>query len=152
MKIKLGNMWSVFTQVDLFCITTNSYIRKDGELVMGKGIAQQARDRYPGLGLALGKAISNSDWDDGIYGLLVSPNWPIKKLAAFQVKTNFRCKANLDIIRESARDLWKWAKANPDKQVALNFPGIGNGRLDYDDVFEIVKHLPDNVTLWKFAK
>lgn len=152
MKIAYGNMWSVFTSVDLFCITTNSIIRKDGELVMGRGIAQQARNKFPGLGLALGTAISEAGMNSKIYGLLLSPNWPVKKLAAFQVKVNWQAKADLDIVKESAKALGHWAKTNPDKTIALNFPGIGNGRLDYDDVLEIVKHLPDNVTLWKFAK
>lgn len=152
MKIRLGNMWTVFTQVDLFCITTNSYIRKDGELVMGRGIARQARDRYPGLGLALGNAISDAGMHGKVYGLLVSPSWPIKKLAAFQVKVNWQANADLDIIKKSAQALWKFATANPDKSIALNFPGIGYGRLDYNNVLEIVKHLPNNVTLWKFAK
>jgi hypothetical protein len=152
MKVHFGNMWSVFTSVDLFCITTNSITRKDGELVMGRGIAQQARDRYPGLGLALGNAISDAGMHGEVYGLLVSPSWPIKKLAAFQVKVNWQASADLNIIRESARALYKFAKANPDKTIALNFPGIGYGKLDYNDVLEIVKHLPDNVQLWKFSK
>jgi len=152
MKIAIGNMWNVFASVDLFCITTNSITRKDGELVMGRGIARQAKDKFPGLGLALGNAVANGGMRGRVYGLLLSPSWPAKKLAAFQVKINWQAKAELEIIRVSAQQLGHFAKANPDKSIALNFPGIGNGRLDYDDVLEIVQNLPDNVTLWKFAK
>ena len=152
MKLYIGNMWSVFSQVDLFCITTNSYIKKNGALVMGRGIAQQARDKFPGLDLALGQAIVNAGMQDEVYGLLVSPSWPVKKLAAFQVKTNFRSKAELEIITASTHALSTFAKANPNKRIALNFPGIGNEKLPYNEVLGIVKHLPDNVGLWKFSQ
>lgn len=152
MIIKIGNMWSVFSQVDLFCITTNSFIKKNGALVMGRGIAQQARDKFPGLDLALGKAITAADKELGVYGLLVSPNWPHKKLAAFQVKRHYKYKADLEIIRESTKMLYHFAKLAGAPTIALNFPGIGNGRLPYDDVLNVISHLPDNVQLWKFAK
>ena len=35
-----GDLWTAFAPTNLFLITTNSTIRKDGALVMGRGIAQ----------------------------------------------------------------------------------------------------------------
>jgi len=52
-----GDLWTAFAPTNLFLITTNSTIRKDGALIMGRGIAQQARDRFPGLDVVLGKQI-----------------------------------------------------------------------------------------------
>ena len=47
MILEHGDMWSVFGKTDLFCITTNSFIRRDGQLVMGRGIALAAKKRVP---------------------------------------------------------------------------------------------------------
>jgi len=68
-----GDMWPAFATAGLFLITTNSTIRKDGALVMGRGIARQARDRFPGLAVNLGRYILNTCGRLGNYGLLVSP-------------------------------------------------------------------------------
>jgi hypothetical protein len=48
MKLTNGNMWSAYPQADLFLITTNSTLKNDGCLVMGKGIALEAAQRFPG--------------------------------------------------------------------------------------------------------
>lgn len=42
-----GDMWSVYDDADLFLITTNSTLKKNGALAMGRGIAQQARAASP---------------------------------------------------------------------------------------------------------
>ena len=39
-----GDMWTAFATADLFLITTNSTIRKDGALVMERGQSRQSRD------------------------------------------------------------------------------------------------------------
>ena len=57
MKLRQGDMWSVFSEADLFLITANATLTLQGKLVMGTGIAKEARDRFPGLDQALGKAV-----------------------------------------------------------------------------------------------
>jgi hypothetical protein len=52
-----GDMWSVYQEADLFLITTNATLKRNGALVIGRGIARQARDRFPGLDIALGRHI-----------------------------------------------------------------------------------------------
>lgn len=43
---RFGDMWTAFEQADLFLITTNSFLRKsDASLVMGAGIAWEAREQ-----------------------------------------------------------------------------------------------------------
>lgn len=58
-EFRRGDMWTAYEPADLFLITTNSTIRPDGALVMGRGIARQARDRFPGLAEVLGQHILN---------------------------------------------------------------------------------------------
>jgi len=143
-------MWSVFDDADLFLITTNSTIRRDGALVMGRGIARQARDRFPGLAAVLGRQILSCCGNQGEYGLLVSPHWPEAKLGAFQVKRHFSQPADLDLIRHSTAALCAWCTEHPQALVHLNLPGVGNGRLQREDVLPIIAQLPDRVTIWEF--
>lgn len=147
MNLHHGDMWNAWTKSDLFLITANSHIKRNGCLVMGAGIARQARDRFPGLDRALGAQIRKSN-SLRYYGLLVSPRWPEAKLGLFQVKQHWSTKAKPDLIRKSARALYHFALNHPDKRIDLNFPGIGNGKLDVEDVWPLVAGLPDNVHIW----
>lgn len=148
---KTGNMWTVFDEVDLFLITTNATIKRNGAVVMGRGIARQARDRFSGLDAALGRRILTVCGNQGQYGLLVSPRWPQAKLGAFQVKRHYSQSASLELIQHSVAALYAWCAAHPDAQIALNFPGIGNGRLRREDVLSIVMQLPDQVSVWEYS-
>ena len=141
-------MWTVFDEVNLFCITTNAALTKQSALVMGAGIARQARDRFPGLDLKFGQVIAKLEQP---YGLLVLADYPAEKVAAFQVKQHFRQNANLSLIEKSTEMLMGWCSAHPDATVALNFPGIGHGKLDKGEVLPIIEKLPDQVQVWKYA-
>ncbi len=149
-QFRTGDMWSMYDDVDLFLLTTNSAIISKGSLVMGRGIARQARDRFPGLDAALGKRIKNVCGNQGQYGLLISPRWPKAKLGAFQVKQHYSRPASLELIRQSTTALCAWCAEHPNAHIALNFPGIGNGRLRREDVLPIVMQLSGQVAIWEY--
>lgn len=149
-QFRLGNMWTAYTTADLFLVSTNSTIRQDGALVMGRGIARQAKERFPGLDAALGRQVQALCGNQGIYGLLVSPRWPAAKLGAFQVKRHYSQPARLELIRRSTAALCTWCADHPDTSVHLNYPGIGNGRLHREAVLPIIAQLPDQVTIWEY--
>ena len=117
---------------------------------MGRGIAKEASDRFPNLGMALGQTIKKRCGNLGLYYLLVSPHWPKAKLGAFQVKAHYKNQASVDIISESIRRLNLWCARHPGKEVHLNFPGIGNGRLERLAVTPLLRALSDQVTVWEF--
>jgi hypothetical protein len=151
-------MWIAYDEADLFVITTNGTIKRNGALVMGRGIARQARDKFLGLDLVLGKRIAgccdNSSTalraDKGGYGLLVSPRWPEAKLGVFQVKRRFNDTADLELVQFSVTKLRAWCVTHPGAIVHMDFPGIGNGRLCREDVLPIVMQLPDQVSIWEY--
>lgn len=149
---KTQDMWLDYSAVDLFLITTNAYVKANGALIMGAGIAQQARDRYPGLPVALGKPIEAickaQENFYATYGLLVSPKWPGAKVGAFQVKYHYNSRADLRLIQLSTYMLIDWCHKHPKAQVALNYPGIGLGGLSVKDVEPIIGALPDTVTIY----
>lgn len=140
-----GNMWSDWDTVDYFCITTNSFVKNNGALVMGAGIAKTVRNRFPGIDKQIGQAIVDRCGNLGIYHFLLG-----NKICAFQVKQMFNNPANTDLIKGAVVVMGAHARSMPDKLFALNFPGIGNGKLAYEDVRPLLEPLPDNVRIWTF--
>lgn len=144
-----GNMWSIFGNTDLFMITTNPIKRADCAIVMGRGIAKQAKDRYPSLPFDFARAR-----DPAIVGYQgLTPTgligWYDKQaIGYFMVKRHWREMAALNIIEDSAIDLSEYA--HHFKRIDLNFPGIGNGRLTREEVLPRLEVLPDNVHIWEF--
>ena len=149
MKLAQGDMWSVYDRADLFLVTTNGVVTKDGRLVMGAGIAKQACDRFPGLDEALGKAALAAG---APYGLLVSPRWPKAKLGVSQTKGEWKAGASPALIDLGTHMLLEWCEEHPTAQVHLNMPGVGLGGLPRELVLPILKPLPDTVTVWEFKK
>lgn len=166
MILRYGDMWSAWDEADLFLITTNACIKPDSRLVMGAGIARQARVKWPGIDLRTGAALrgkSDRQIDFTLngrqytllepeYNLLVSSDWPRLKFGLFQVKRHFHTDASIGIIEQSAAELALWCASRPDSQVHLNFPGIGNGRLEKDQVLPIIEKLPDSVHVWQYKE
>ena len=158
---KQGDYWS--DTADYKLITTNSVVKKNGALVMGRGLAKQARDAIPGIDKQFGQRIQwfRNETGHWTYGLLLPKltadtqllrhgNFGFNSLGAFQVKYNFSEAAILELIVYSTGMLAERARSEPDKTFALNFPGIGNGGLEYDTVKPVVDLLPDNVNVWTF--
>lgn len=144
---EIGDMWQIYAQTDLFCITTNSTITKDDRLVMGRGIALQARDKLPGVDKYFGEQLK---YHTQLYGLIVIENFHPQRIAAFQVKYHWRETADLDLIKFSTDKLNTYITKTKPSRVDLNYPGIGNGKLSEADVFPIIVELPDCVHIWRF--
>lgn len=149
-EFEFGNMWNAFDDTDAFCITTNSYLRNDGELVMGRGIASQAKKIFDDLPLAFGNRIKDSCGHLGTYGVMPSNRNEADQIIAFQVKTHFRNDADLGLIDTSASKLSELAMKYPGKRFDLNFPGIGNGSRDESEVMPLIKGMPNNIHIWRF--
>lgn len=147
-------MWSAYEEADLFLITTNSFLRKDGCLVMGAGIAKEARERYPGIDERLGRFVKMMCGHKGIYNTLISPNWPRAKLGIFQVKRDYAEPADLVQIGRSLRALklrmvQYFQETGCSMDVHMNFPGIGCGGLEPDHVRPLLESLPHHVHIWR---
>lgn len=125
-------------------ITTNRIVKRDGKLVMGAGAAKQARDSLVGIDSFFGEMINKHPHPD-TYGILLG-----KRYGAFQVKHHFKDEANLDLIRNSLHILKIISNSMPLRTFSINFPGIGNGKLSYEDVISVIDSydLSDNITFW----
>jgi len=139
---KKGNIW--YAKATIICITTNGDVKKNGELVMGRGIAHQATTRYPGLAKLFGDEVK-------MYGNTYCPTPYLDEgrlLALFPVKHHWMDPADLNLIRTSTEQLFAQAIAFPHAIFVLPRPGCGNGRLKWEDVKPIVEILPDNVHIY----
>ena len=155
MILKKGDMFKEFGSVDctLFLVTTNAYVKDNGELVMGRGAALQLKDRVPESPAELGKRIPSEcsfkmyDHSSIPYGVVMvdteeSYRRNHQAYGAFQVKRHFKERADLYLIRHSARMLAWWLRDDPDWQndwVVMNVPGIGAGHLDRAAVLPILE-------------
>lgn len=144
-----GDIWSQYNKDgSIIFVTTCGVLTRTG-LVMGAGIALEARQREPMLPIHFKLAIHEKHGciDLGVahYGLLFKPEWEI---GAFQTKYHFKSDSSLELIKDSTKQLKELAEFYPDSQFHLNFPGIGFGRLNPNDIKPILSILPNNVTIW----
>lgn len=141
MKEIAGQLWDYYNKEGfVVCITTNGTIKKNGEAVMGRGCAYEARKRFPGLPEILGKLIKRN-------GNIVQSVSTEKQLflISFPVKHKWWEDADLSLIEKSMQTLKHIAKEFPARTIILPRPGCGNGNRQWSEVEAILSSLPDNV-------
>ena len=137
-----GNIWEA--KCTFICITTNGDVKKNGELVMGRGVAQQCVDRDNSIAKKFGDAVNE-------FGnlFIITPYMDMgRQLVLFPVKHHWRDQADLNLIQVSIGQLYTYAATHPDMIWALPRPGCGNGRLQWKDIKPLVENLPDNVHIY----
>lgn len=138
--------WDLFDSDDknILCITTNGFIKKDGSNVMGAGIAKECKQRYSGIEYTFGNLIKEN-------GNIVQPIE--NRILAFPVKHFWYQNADIELIKESCKQLRAIALFNKDKKFILPRPGCGNGKLNWSYVKEIIKDfLPENIIILHFKE
>jgi hypothetical protein len=126
---------------DVRVITTNGYINRSGELVMGRGCAREAKDRWPGLARDLAVQVAEhgnvpvvADTD------LTAPD----VIWTFPVKHRWDQEADLALIEASAMAIVKLANQLRPDHVLMPRPGCGNGRLSWAVVEPILSGILDD--------
>jgi hypothetical protein len=144
-----GDMWDVIVDSEMFCITCNSTLRRDGALTMGAGIARQAQEKLPGLPHVFGRKLQAAGLAGKRYGTLTVEHGFLR-ITAFQTKVHFMESSTLDLIEFSVGKLLEEIEQLSPSRVDLNFPGIGLGGLEPDEVKPVLAALPDNVFIWTY--
>ena len=149
MKEVFGDIWELAPKYDIIVITTNGYVKTNGEAVMGRGIAKEAKERYPTLPAELGKHISR--WGNTIgwfYGYdkpIIS--FPVKPSIGPNGEPGWKAKADLKLIEESAKRLEFTVTFNVldgPPRIILPRPGCGNGGLKWEDVRPVIEPILDD--------
>lgn len=129
-----GDLWEYRQPEDWVGITTNLTLRRDGKLVMGRGIAFEASQRYPALQKEWGEKIRETSEKQP--SIILTPKW---KLIAFPVKYHFRDDADINLILRSTIQLLDILPMLSGGRILLPRPGCGNGRLDYAEVEPLLR-------------
>lgn len=130
-----GDLWNY--QADARCITTNGYIKINGEAVMGRGCAKEAAQMWPDLPKTLGFYLRRY----GVQTMWITP----PDLFVFPVKHHWKELANFTLIRKSAIELKAIVDNNPYLQtVVLPRPGCGNGGRNWDEVKLVIQDVLDD--------
>lgn len=133
MKITSGDLWKL--DADLRVVTTNGILKKNGEAVMGKGIALQAAKRYPQLGRQLGECLAQS----GNQAYFFAPD-----IATLPTKHHWKDPSDPKLIERSIQELIGICDAQGKQQILMPPPGCGLGGLAWDTVRELVAPLLDD--------
>lgn len=134
------DLWDMSITADARCITTNGSVRKDGLLVMGRGVAAQAALKVPFLQEFLGWNVAN----------LGSRCYPCYSsdlgcwIVSFPVKHQWFEKADLELIKVSCQQLMDLCTWFSWRTVLLPRPGCGNGGLHWDAVERVISPLLDS--------
>ena len=128
---------------DYIGITTNSIVKRNGELVMGAGNAKVASAKFKHLPKFFGGRIIKNGLAGKSYGII-----KCGKYFAFQTKRHYKDKSDIGDVYESIMMLKDIAERNADKTFAIPFPAINNGGLKREDVEGYLAHLPDNVFVY----
>jgi hypothetical protein len=134
-----GELWNGIGKVDVICITTNGFVKANGECVMGRGCAKEATLRYPDIQIILGDQIKAK----GNHCFYLCEEHGTK-IYSFPVKHNWWEEADIDLIRRSANEIVKIADQMDWKTVLIPRPGCGNGRLKYSDVEPVLAEILDD--------
>lgn len=127
-----GDIWQNAEHSDWVTITTNGGTNKSGQAIMGKGIALEAKERFPQLPALLGfKLLSTGNT---VY------TFPAYGIITFPTKENFWEKSTLQLISTSARCLSNLvADFGLCGRILLPRPGCGNGKLTWKQVKPVIE-------------
>ena len=120
-------IWS--TSSNWIVITTNGMLNKQGNAIMGKGIALAAKTQVKGCDVTLGKMIKRS----GNHVYMFADYGATQKLISFPTKHDWRKPSDIELIKQSCQELLAlWRKQDKKTKVSLPQVGCQNGGLDYD--------------------
>ena len=124
-----------FNSLDAVCFTSNGVVRSDGKLTMGAGIAKEFANRWPRIPATFGTLVKSGG--NKVHVL----NFYKPNIVSFPTKYHWRGQSDLELIRKSAMELVDEANKFSWRKVGLNFPGIGMGGLNKNEVREVIKNV-----------
>ena len=133
------DIWQIHQKImkSAIVIPTNGSVNVGNHAVMGKGLAADVRKRFPSFARELG------------YYLLDGPNvvqyFPEYHIITFPTKHEWYQPADMNLIRQSCRQLVELIENNNLQQVYLPRVGCGNGKLRWEQVRPLLEEEFDDV-------
>ena len=131
--------------VETIVITTNGIVKRNGDAVMGAGIALEMAKKFPLFPKVFGDKLKK---DGNHVALFYVPQVNGRKVITFPVKNHFKEKASLELIERSCQELVKLADLYKLTQICLPRPGCGVGGLKWKQVEPILeKYFDERFTI-----
>lgn len=140
MREEFGDFWAFLG--DIHVITTNGTLKNNGTCVMGRGIAREAKIRFPGIDKTLGREIRNHGNKVHKLGCWTRADGAIFNIMSFPVKHQWFEQADIELIKDSAARLAY--EVTNEKRIIMVRPGCGNGGLHWDTVKPEIEDYLDN--------
>ena len=134
MREAYGDLWEY--PADIRVITTNGIVKNNGAVVMGRGCARQARDKYPGIDKKIGTLITRHG--NRAFRIVGTD------IATMPVKTHWKNPAEVPIIVRSCMQLVEMADKFGWESIVVPRPGCGNGQLSWNMVKPSVEAVLDD--------
>lgn len=124
MKEIFVNIWDYQKPNNYIGVTTNGVVQEDGRLIMGGGIAKEARDRFKNIDWFIGFLVKTEG--NNVYML------GSQKVFTFPTKTDPWKRSDLKLIEQSCKQLKEFMAKLPNIEgFYLPRPGCGLGGLNW---------------------
>ena len=139
MKEIKANIWDLYNsdKESYICITTNGFVKKNKEAVMGRGIALQAKEKFFLLPKELGHLLKN--FGNNVYML------DRYRMFTFPTKHIWTENSDIKLIERSARQLIVYLNnsyyTKNISKVYFPRPGCGNGKLSWNNVRLVIENI-----------
>lgn len=133
------NLWDFDSNEYYRVITTNGNVKKNGEAVMGKGIALQAALKYPELPCLLADHLKKFGNEVYLFENL--------KIMTFPTKENWKEKSTYELIAKSCDALMVLYNIHNIGKIVMPKVGCSNGGLEWSKVRQLLYRKFDGKTI-----
>ena len=137
MKELNRNMWNI--PAEAYIVPTNGIVKRNGDAVMGKGVALQAALKYPELAQDLGQKLR--DYGNQVFAFLYGDVWII----TLPTKEHWRDSSSERLVRTSLRQLVEIVSALQIESVVLPLIATGCGGLPKENIKELLHSKLDDI-------
>lgn len=128
----------------VLCVTTNGDLNKNGECVMGKGVALQFKNLFPDLPKRIGSLIQqygNRVFNLGLFDYAGSGEHIPIRIMTFPTKHHWKEESDINLIKKSCEEIIQVCDKFKCDTVFLPAPGVGAGGLNYQNIVKPVLQL-----------
>lgn len=124
------DFWEAIEQGVPCCVPVNCIVKRNGELVMGAGLAKAVAEMFPMLPMIFGMLFFGGG--AGAYDVLCSrKDSSVRPLISFPTKRHFKDPSDISLIEGSATKLVASVDRSGHERVYLPRVGCGLGGLDW---------------------
>jgi hypothetical protein len=137
-----GDIFNEAIPRDAICVTTNGVLDRHGCLVMGAGIALEAKMKFPSLPEIWGKEVKKRGMGP-VFAVseLENVNYSI---ISFPTKYDWRTPSSIDLIMGSCRILKRVSDERGWDRILVPRPGCQNGKLEWSFVRSKISKILDD--------